>query len=117
MMLLASALSYGCSSSTDAKQSLPAPTNFSYSAVSDPTYWHYTFAFTAVESAQSYRIYISLTTDHSTATASVDGPSPPVTWVYGRANGSGGQSVYFWVRAYDGKNYGQWSSPIPGILE
>jgi len=117
MMLLASLLSFGCSSSTDANQSLSAPTNFSYSAISDPTYWHYTFAFTAVESAQSYLIYYSLTNDHSAATSVASGQFPPVTWVYSRANAYGGQSVYFWVRAYDGKNYGQWSSPIPGILE
>jgi len=117
MMLLASLLSYGCSSSIGASQSLPAPTNFAYSAVSDAATWRYTFAFSAVESAQSYAIYYSLAHDLSVARPVASGPFPPVTWFYNHANAYGRQPVHFWVRAFDGKNYGQWSSPIPGTLE
>ena len=117
LMLIASLLSTGCGTSTDEGRSLAAPTNFSVSYVSDPTYWHYTFAFTAVEFAENYLIYYSLTDDHSAATSLASGQFPPVTWIYSRANSYGGQPVYFWVRAYDGKNYGQWSSPISGFLE
>jgi len=107
----------GCSSSTDQSSSLPAPTNLSVSYLQDPTYWHYTFNFNAVESAESYLIYYSSSNDHSTAISLAAGQFAPISYTYLKANGYGGSTYFFWVRAYDGKNYGQWSTSISAILE
>jgi hypothetical protein len=93
-----------------------APTNLSVSYFQSATSWHYTFGFTAVEFAQSYLIYYSTTADNSTAVALASGAAPPISWSYSKATEYGGQVVYFWVRAYDGKHYGDWSTPVTGLL-
>jgi hypothetical protein len=80
------------------------------------TYYYYTFGFNAVEFAQSYLIYYSLTDDFSTASSLASGQLPPIKYSYLRADSYGGKTYYFWVRAYDGKNYGKWSTSIAAIL-
>jgi hypothetical protein len=106
----------GCGTSTDESGSLAAPTNLSVTYLQDPTSWHYTFNFNAVESAESYLIYYSSTNDHSTAAALAAGQFAPISYTYLKANEYGGGTYYFWVRAYDGKQYGDWSTPVSGIL-
>ena len=117
LLLVASLPTTACSNATDEGSSLAAPTNFSVSYVGSATSWHYTFAFNAVESAESYLIYYSLTDDHSTAATLASGQFPPISWSYSRADSYNGQTYYFWVRAYDGNNYGKWSTSIASILE
>ena len=118
LMLLLSFLASGCHNTTDETQAklLPAPTNLSVSEVGDPTTYYYTFRFTAVEFAESYLIYYSLSDDSSTASSLASGQFPPITYSYNRPGPYNGKTYYFWVRAYDGKNYGGWSSSISGIL-
>ncbi len=110
-------LTTGCSNAADANAQLAAPANLSVSYVGDATSWHYTFGFNAVENAESYLIYYSSTDDHSTASSLASGQFPPISWTYLRANSYNGQTYYFWVRAYDGKNYGNWSTSVSSILE
>ena len=117
-MLLVSFLASGCHNAADETQakSLPAPANLSISEVGDPTTYYYTFRFNAVESAASYLIYFSLSDDSSTANSLASGQFPPITYSYNRPGPYNGKTYYFWVRAYDGKNYGEWSSSVSGIL-
>lgn len=117
LMLLVSFLASGCHNAADETQmKLPAPANLSVSEVGDPTSYYYTFRFNAVESAASYLIYFSLSDDSSTASSLASGQFPPITYSYNRPGPYNGQTYYFWVRAYDGKNYGDWSNSISGIL-
>jgi hypothetical protein len=95
---------------------LPAPANLSISEVGDPTTYYYTFRFNAVEFADSYLIYYSLSDDSSTASSLASGQFPPIAYSYNRPGPYSGKTYYFWVRAYDGKNYGEWSSSISGVL-
>jgi len=118
LLLSVSFLTSSCHNAADETQgtSLPAPANLSVSEVGDPTYYYYTFGFNAVEFAQSYLIYSSLTDDSSTASSLASGQFPPIRYSYLRADSYGGKTYYFWVRAYDGKNYGKWSTSISAIL-
>ena len=108
----------GCQSAADGTQtmSLPAPTNLSVSEISDGITYSYTFRFNAVEFAESYLIYYSLSDDSSTATSLASGQLSPITYSYNRPGPYNGKTYYFWVRAYDGKNYGAWSNSISAIL-
>ena len=95
---------------------MPAPDNLSVSEVGDATTYHYTFRFNAVEFAQSYLIYYSSSDDSSTASSLAAGQFPPISYSYNRPGPYNGGTYYFWVRAYDGKNYGKWSTSISSIL-
>ena len=118
LMLLVSFLVSGCHNAADETQtiSLPAPANLSVSEVGDATSYYYTFRFNAVEFAASYLIYFSLRDDSSTASSLASGQFPPITYSYNRPGPYSGKTYFFWVRAYDGKTYGEWSSSISGIL-
>lgn len=117
-VVLVSLVTSSCHDADDASQAtlLAAPANLSVSEESTATAYGYTFTFNAVEFAQSYLIYYSPTNDSSTAISLAAGPFSPIGWSYNRPGPYGGQTYYFWVRAYDGKNYGHWSSSISAIL-
>jgi len=118
LMLLVSFLASGCHNATDATPgtSLPAPDNLSVSEIGDATTYNYTFRFNAVEFAQSYLIYYSLSDDSSTAGSLAAGQFPPISYSYNRPGPYNGGTYYFWVRAYDGKSYGEWSTSISAVL-
>ena len=118
LALSVSLLACSCHSATDATQAtpLPAPANLSVSVIGDATSYSYTFRFNAVEFANSYLIYYSLSNDSSTASSLAAGQFPPLSWSYPRPGPYNGQTYYFWVRAYDGKNYGKWSTSISSVL-
>ena len=118
LMLFVSFLASGCHDATDATQgtSLAAPANLSVSELGDATTYSYTFRFNAVEFAQSYLIYYSLSNDSSTANSLAAEQFSPITYSYNRPGPYNGKTYYFWVRAYDGKNYGKWSASISTIL-
>lgn len=114
--LLATLLVTGCGNSSDEGRALAAPANLSVTYLQDPSSWHYTFNFNAVESAESYLIYYSLSNNSSTATSLAAGQFAPISYTYLKTNAYGGGTYYFWVRAYDGEHYGDWSASISGIL-
>jgi hypothetical protein len=122
LALLVSFLTVGCHNATEATDEtqdtpLPAPVGFSASPVVCSQYsCGLAFSFSAVEFADSYLIYHSLSDDSSTATSLAAGQFPPISWSYNRPGPYNGQTYYFWVRAYDGTNYGQWSTSISGVL-
>ena len=113
---LAALVTTSCSNATDETQSLPAPANLSVSVLASAAGYGYGFQFNAVEYAESYLISYSLSDDTSTAAPLASGQFPPIGYSYSRADSYGGKTYYFWVRAYDGKNYGQWSTSISTIL-
>jgi hypothetical protein len=117
LLLVATFLATGCGNATDQERPLAAPTNLSVTYVGSANSWHYTFSFTAVASAESYLIYYGSSNDRSSANSLAAGQFPPVAYTYSRAAQYGGQAVYFWVRAFDGNRYGEWSSSISGYLE
>lgn len=88
------------------KNQLPAPKNL-YAFII-PTFLglDITFTFDAVEYAQSYLVYANTTNDTATARPLVAGNFSPIKHFY-RNNGTAEE--FFWVRAYDGKEYGEWS--------
>ena len=115
LVILALFLASSCHNADEA-QSLPAPANLSVFTVADAYSYHYTFAFNSVEYAESYLVFYSLSDDPSTASSLASGEFPPIAYSYLRGDTYGGKTYYFWVRAYDGKNYGQWSTSISSIL-
>jgi hypothetical protein len=44
------------------------------------------------------------------------GQFAPISYTYPKTNVYGGDTYYFWVRAYDGERYGDWSTSVSGIL-
>ena len=119
LMLLAPFLTSSCHSATDVTQgtSLPAPEGLFASAVVCSQYTcGLTFSFNAVEFAESYLIYYNSSNDTSTASPLAAGQFSPIGWSYDHAKPFGGATYYFWVRAYDGKNYGRWSTSISSVL-
>lgn len=119
LVVLVSFLAGGCDNATNESQQppLPAPVGLSAApAVCSQYSCGLAFMFNAVEYAQSYLIYYSLSNDSSTAGALASGQFPPISWSYGRPGSYNGQTYYFWVRAYDGAHYGQWSTSISGVL-
>lgn len=88
------------------KNLLPAPKNL-YAFIM-PNFFgsNITFTFDAVEYAQSYLIYSNATNDKTTARPLVAGNFSPIKHFY-RNNGTAEE--FFWVRAFDGKEYGEWS--------
>jgi hypothetical protein len=119
LIALVSLLTSSCHNATDETQetSLPAPVGFSASVLVCSQYTcGLTFSFNAVEFAESYLIYYSASDDTSTASSLAAGQFSPIGWSYDRANSYGSATYYFWVRAYDGENYGQWSTSASAIL-
>ena len=65
-----------------------------------------TFSFDAVEYAQSYLIYSSDINDISTAKPLAAGQFSPIEYIAHHQT----YVPYYWVRAFDGKEYGEWSA-------
>ena len=64
------------------------------------------FSFDAVEYAQSYLIYSSDINDISTAKPLAAGQFSPIEYIAHHQT----YVPYYWVRAFDGKEYGEWSA-------
>lgn len=64
------------------------------------------FSFDSVEYAASYMIYYSDENDISTAKPLASGNFSPINYIY---RGNRQPAPFFWVRAFDGKEYGEWS--------
>ncbi len=64
------------------------------------------FSFDSVEYADSYMIYYSDEKNTSTAKPLASGNFSPINYMY---RGNRTPALFFWVRAYDGKEYGEWS--------
>jgi hypothetical protein len=118
LMLLVAFLTSSCHNATDATQgpTLQAPDNLSVSVMASVTSYGYTFSFNAVEFAESYLLYGSLNNDSSTASPLAAAQFSPIGWSYNRGSSYSGKTYYFWVRAYDGRNYGKWSTSISSLL-
>lgn len=124
LLLSLSLLASGCHNTAEVTQetSLPetlllAPASLRASAVTcDPYACSITFWFNAVEFAESYLLYGSLSNDSSTASPLAAAQFSPIGWSYSHANPYGGVTYYFWVRAYDGKKYGKWPTSVSSIL-
>ena len=100
---------------------LLAPKNFSVSyqnksALNPATYsgpiYIYTFKFLPVEYAQNYLVYHCATNNKSKAEPLVVGTSSPLVLERYRGDPELSGMNFFWVRAYDGKNYGEWSEVV-----
>lgn len=85
---------------------LPAPQNFYAWIIPDILGTVYEFSFNPVEYAVKYMIYYSKENDISTAKPMAEGSFSPIKHIdRTRSN----YAPYYWVRAFDGKNYGEWS--------
>ena len=91
---------------------LPAPKNFSLRFSNSSSCCYYTFTFSPVEYAKSYLVYHSETNNINTAKPFVAGEFSPLTYTLYYNTDSISGLKYFWVRAYDGKNYGEWSEVV-----
>lgn len=109
-----------CGDSTDSNsaksQRLPAPQHLWVAYFGTGTTYVYDFNFNAVEFADGYLIYYSATNDTSTAKSLSAGQFPPIRWSYPHSQSYGGQTYYFWVRAFDGEHYGAWSDTVTSVL-
>lgn len=65
------------------------------------------FSFDSVEYATSYMIYYSDENDISTAKPLASGNFSPINYIYRRDRQP---APFFWVRAFDGEEYGEWST-------
>ena len=91
---------------TEKKKLLPAPQNL-YAFIRPILLGsEVTFTFDAVEYAQSYLIYSSMTNDIKTARPLASGIFSPIQYSYRQRP----VEQHFWVRAFDGKEYGEWST-------
>lgn len=91
---------------------LPAPKNFSLRVSGFSSGYYYIFTFSPVEHAESYLIYHSGTNSKNMAEPFLAGEFSPLKYtLYLNADTVTGLK-YFWVRAYDGKNYGEWSEVV-----
>ncbi len=84
---------------------LPAPKNLYAFIMPNLLGSDVTFSFDAVEYAQSYLVYSSMTNDISTARPLAAGNFSPIKYSYRRQQ----TDQFFWVRAFDGTEYGEWS--------
>lgn len=89
------------------KTLLPAPKNFYAFIMPNFLGSDITFTFDAVEYAQSYLVYVNTMDDTTTAKPLVAGNFSPIKH-FCRNHGTG--ENFFWVRAFDGKEYGEWSA-------
>ena len=90
------------------KHILPAPQNL-YALILPNGVWgiNVEFSFDSVEYADSYMIYYSDENDISTAKPLAEGMFSPIKYTY--RNGRQ-PAKFFWVRAFDGEEYGEWST-------
>lgn len=86
---------------------LPAPQNLYAFIMYNLGGQRITFSFDAVEYAQSYLVYSSSVNDISTAKPLAVGQFSPIEYF---SASRGANVLYYWVRAFDGKEYGEWSS-------
>lgn len=91
---------------TSKQKLLPAPKNLYAFMLPILGGFKITFSFDAVEYAQSYLVYSSEINDVSTATPLAAGQFSPIEYVAHHQK----YMPYYWVRAFDGKEYGEWSS-------
>ena len=89
------------------KNVLPAPKNLYAFILPNFLGSDITFTFDAVEYAQSYLVYANTANDTATARPLVAGNFSPIKHFH-RNNGT--TEEFFWVRAFDGKEYGEWST-------
>lgn len=85
---------------------LPAPKNLYAFMLPILGGFKITFTFDAVEYAQSYLVYSSDTNDVSTAKPLAAGQFSPIEYVAHHQS----YVPFYWVRAFDGKEYGEWSA-------
>jgi hypothetical protein len=109
-----------CDDSTDSNsansQRLPAPQHLWVFIANSGAVYSYDFNFNAVEFADGYLVYYSATNDTATAKSLSAGQFPPIRWSYPHSQSYGGQTYYFWVRAFDGEHYGEWSDTVTSVL-
>lgn len=86
---------------------LPAPKDFYVFILPQFDGIHFEFTFSPVEYAQKYMIYRSEKPDISTAQPFAEGSFSPIRHVDRMRHNF---VPYYWVRAFDGKNYGEWST-------
>ena len=91
---------------TSNQKILPAPKNLYAFMLPILTGFKITFSFDAVEYAQSYLVYGSSINDIDTAKPLAAGQFSPIEYVAHHQS----YVPYYWVRAFDGKEYGEWSS-------
>ena len=93
-------------------QILPAPQNFSLRVSRFSYGFYYTFTFSPVEYAKSYLIYHCAENNKNKAEPFVAGEFSPIKYTFYYSSDSVSGLNYFWVRAYDGENYGEWSEVV-----
>ena len=86
---------------------LPAPQN-PYAWIMPDGFFGYTaeFSFDSVEYAESYMVYYSDINDIATAKPLAEGMFSPIKYTY---RGNRKPHKFYWVRAFDGEEYGEWS--------
>lgn len=90
------------------KKVLPAPQNLYAWIVPNGVFGiNVSFNFDSVEYANSYMIYYSDENNVTTAKPLAEGRFSPINYVY-RNNRH--PAKFYWVRAFDGKEYGEWST-------
>lgn len=89
------------------EKKLPAPKNLYAFIVPKSVFGvSVSFSFDSVEYAKSYMIYSSKTNDIMQAKPLAEGPCSPINHMY---RGRRYPEKFFWVRAFDGVSYGEWS--------
>ena len=87
---------------------LPAPENlYAWITPNGVLGINVSFSFDSVEYADSYMIYYSDENDVFTAKPLAGGKFSPINYVY---RGNRQPAKFYWVRAFDGKEYGEWSA-------
>lgn len=92
----------------ETKKKLPAPENL-YACIMPRGVFgiEISFSFDSVEYANSYLVYHSDENNVSTAKPLAEGRFSPIDYVY---RGNRHPAKFYWVRAFDGKEYGEWST-------
>ena len=93
---------------SEQKSILPAPQNL-YAWILPNAFLGFDveFSFDPVEYADSYMIYSSEENDISTAKPLAEGLFSPIKYIY---RGGRKPAKFYWVRAFDGEEYGEWSA-------
>lgn len=92
----------------ETKKKLPAPENlYAWITPNGVLGINVSFSFDSVEYADSYMIYYSDENDVFTAKPLAGGKFSPINYVY---RGNRQPAKFYWVRAFDGKEYGEWSA-------
>lgn len=87
---------------------LPAPQNLYAFIVPNGVFGiSVEFSFTPVEYAKKYMIYSSDENDTATAQPLAEGEFSPIKYIY---RGQQRTHKCYWVRAFDGTEYGEWSA-------